>query len=358
MLPAIVGILLGNFLIGTLFAPTLTRLRNIIDKFAGIELPFKSSLVRLGLAQADDATRRQAEEKAMSEFSLYYREYVIAFAHFKELASVFLGALLVLISVSLWQIGGSVLLRVVVITVCNLALIILGLRVQRIVAPNPAQLVSIDSLANRFANLHQEPLFDTADIHINFGTGLLAKDEQMHFSLVAKAFFLGYRLLFAVTDEDCTKLFFVAYGGVNSKTTVNHVWNPDHSGFFVQLGDFPFMQFVKTKQSLMLHFWLFVPSPKGWATESPDNPRYVHGEIYTPNWGWAFASGSAKWSDFDRGIEFECKSSMGIEDWKLLKIDAEQPNAPQGIVKMFRRDLEASTRVIAHVYPEGVTVNR
>ncbi len=118
MLTAIVGILLGNFLIATLFAPSLKRLRDVLDKFAQIQLPFESIWPLLEEQPGDDATRRRAAEKATSEFNLYFREYCIAFDPFKRLGYVFVGAILVLVCAVVWQ--SAIALRIRLLGIARL----------------------------------------------------------------------------------------------------------------------------------------------------------------------------------------------------------------------------------------------
>jgi hypothetical protein len=70
MLTAIVGILLGNLLIATLFAPALQRLREILRSFANIQLfhriPFGE---RLSFNRV-----REIQKKAASDFNRLFRE--------------------------------------------------------------------------------------------------------------------------------------------------------------------------------------------------------------------------------------------------------------------------------------------
>jgi len=67
MLTAIVGILLGNLLIATLFAPSLQKLREILGKFADIRLPHQSA--RPGTERMRAEQRHDAQESAASDFN-------------------------------------------------------------------------------------------------------------------------------------------------------------------------------------------------------------------------------------------------------------------------------------------------
>src|SRR5713226_7947960 len=102
MFTAIIGILLGNFLIATLFAPSLKRLRDVLDKLTQIRLPFESVWALLG-DQPDEAALLRARNAATSAFNLYFREYSMAFSAFKRLGYVFLSAVVVLGCAAAWQ---------------------------------------------------------------------------------------------------------------------------------------------------------------------------------------------------------------------------------------------------------------
>ena len=92
MLTAIVGILLGNLLVATLFAPALKELREILVKFDGISLPFRPLFALQQIPQAD---RQKAQDKATLEFNRLFRQYAMSFNAFRKVGLIFLGSIVV-----------------------------------------------------------------------------------------------------------------------------------------------------------------------------------------------------------------------------------------------------------------------
>src|SRR5690349_12965570 len=109
MLTAIVAILLGNLLVGTIFAPALQALREILRKFADITLPYDSPWQdeRIGPDE-----RRSREKEAIGTFNRLFREYSMSFNTFKKVGGVFFTTIFILAFAVIWQVSLSTELRI------------------------------------------------------------------------------------------------------------------------------------------------------------------------------------------------------------------------------------------------------
>lgn len=357
MLTAVVGVLLGNLLIATLFAPALQKLREILAQFAEIELPYESSWP--GAERMTDAQRRRAEQAAARDFNRLFREYTMSFGAFKRVGLVFVAAITVLACVVAWQITASTLMRLALMALFVSVVCSTGLFLQRAIAPTPSQLISIDFLQNNFANLHLSSLFNCSDIHINFGRMLGSRDPLAHFGIFQNLMFLGYRFLMAVSDERCSRVYFVSYGSLNSDITFQHMWTPEIQTFNTPLGDFSLMEAIRVDKVLQLNFWLFIPTPRGWAREKNLHPRILTDPI-TERMGdetaIRFQSSTCTWDSLDANVDFERTFSAGLSRWKLTRLAVPTANSPQAILKAYQRKIERCRRIQSYDYPKGIEI--
>ena len=354
MLTAIVGILLGNFLIGTLFAPTLQELRRVLRTFSEIALPFETILgERVPLEE-----RREARKAAARQFSQSYREYTIAFNAFRRLGVVFVVAILVLACLVVWQVHLGVVTLVLAMIVLCAAVLATAFYLQRVMAPAPGQLASIDFLQNNFANLHMSALFDCAEPRIDFGREL--DDPVAHFRISQKLLFLGYRFLMAVSNESNSRLYFVAHGQLDSGAKVEQLWTPQLQRFHIPIGDFSLSEAFRTEPSLRLHLWLFVPTPRGWAGESALHPRLLSDRItetFGAQAGIRLALNACSWNSLDEAVDFVHRRLAGITTWRITRLSVAAPNSPQAILRMFKSAIEGSSRRVTSLdYPQGIAV--
>ena len=357
MLTAIVGILLGNLLIATLFAPALRRLRDILDKFASIELPYHN-LLGEGLTGEQF---RQAEAAAGEKFSTLFREYNMSYQAFRKIAAVFVIAIIVLACAVAWQTPLHLAMRFLIMLLSTGTILIVGLFLKTTVAPSPGQLVSIDFLQNNFANLHLESFFNSSRLHVVFGRSLIASDPVMHFALFQKMVFLGYRFLFAVTNRECSRLYFVSYGQLDSSTDFRHYWTPTTKAFEIPLGDFSFSDALRDCNSLCFHLWLFIPTPKGWQKPGHDHPRFLSEEITTilgDQVGVRLSSGDCKWDSIDAKVDFDRKSFFGCSSYVISRIDVPRPESADVILRRYKEKVEHCKDTQSEDLPSGVTIGR
>lgn len=341
MLTAIVGILLGNLLIAILFAPALQRLRDILSKFASIELPHDPSWPDERIQSADE--RHRLEEKAVDEFNRLFREYEISFKAFQKVGAVFVASIVILACAVIWQLPLTIIARLVISVTSISGILFVGRFLQQAIAPRSSQLVSIDFMQNNFANLHLESFFDCARLHVNFGRGLGSHDPVMHFSIFQKLMFLGYKFFLAVTDDTSEKIYFYSYGFLGSSADFRQFWTPEIKAFEVPLGDFSLADALMNTSALRLHFWLFIPTPRGWVKPKVDHPRFVSEDI-TSTFGDAvgvrLASGNSSWVSVDERVDFDRMVRLGRSLWSITRIDSSQIGQPQGVLQHFKQEIE------------------
>lgn len=358
MLTAIVGILLGNLLIANLFAPALQRLREILGRFASIELPYESYWPEEDISTLEQ--RRRMEETAVNEFNKLFREYEISFKAFKKIGFVFVFAIVLLACAVVWQTPLGRGARVLIMPVSVAVILVVGWFLQRAIAPTAAQLVSIDFLENNFANLHLESFFNCARLHVSFGRGLASRDPVMHFSISQKLMFLGYKFLLLVTDDQCSRIYFVSYGHLGSSSSFRQYWTPEIKAFEVPLGDFSFTDAMRSSNLLHLHLWLFVPTPRGWVKPRADRPRFLSEPIteeFGKDVGVRLASGNCSWGSVDERVTFDRKFILGLPFWKLGLLDDSHLEPPQTALKLFKGNMERCRGLVSEDLPSGRTID-
>lgn len=358
MLSVIVGILLGNLLIGVLFAPALQELRKILRGFSTIQLPYVS--VSPGADQMSPQQRYDAEAVATREFNRLFREYTISFAAFKKLGLLFLAAVIVLADTVAWRTPLEIKFRVPLLVSLVGLIVALGFYLQRALTPTPSQLVSIDFLQNNFANLHLSSIFDYSRLRVSLGRKL--QDTVAHLSISQGLLFFGYRFLMAVSDERCSRVYFVAYGRLDGRIKYVQIWSPEVQAFSIPLGDFSLSDAIRATQpngELQLHWWLFIPTPRGWTPETRLHPRMLSDNI-TSNMGGVpgirLSLDSCSWRSVDNNIEFAHKTVAGFTSWRITRLIVPTVNSPQAILRRFKHDVENARGIKWADYPNGIDV--
>jgi hypothetical protein len=245
MLTAIVGILLGNLLIATLFAPALRELRGVLGSFEDIQLPHRAWF---GARQMSAAQRLEAKETAASDFNRLFRKYTMSFNAFRKVGVVFIIAIVILACSVAWQMSLTVE-TFIIRTLLFVGLIVFAGRfLQMAIAPTPVELISIDFLQNNFANLHLSSLFNCSSVHIDPGREL--HETVMHFNINQNVMFSGYRFLTAVSNPENSQVYFVAYGQIDRRVNFQQTWTPEIQLFSTPLGDFSLSDAMRVSPSL------------------------------------------------------------------------------------------------------------
>jgi hypothetical protein len=354
MLTAIVGILLGNLLIATIFAPALQELRKILGKFEAIRLPYRPIF---GGEKLPAEERAAAKDAAAADFNRYFREYAMSFNAFKKVAAVFLIAILILALSAIWQLSKTVESRMFGTMVFVLATIAAGRFLQRALAPTPAELVSIDFLQNNFASLHLSSLFDAARVRIDPGREL--HETVMHFNISQNLMFSGYRFLSAVSNRECSQVFFVTYGWIDPATTFQQTWTPELQYFSTQLGDFSLTDAMRVSPLLSLHSWLFVPPARGWISPKKINPRFLTQDVTDDacdRVGIVITPTNFAWESIDENVEFEREPRSLFASWRITRLKVPAPDSPQRILQMYKGRLERCHGIKCYDFPDGVNV--
>jgi hypothetical protein len=63
-----------------------------------------------------------------------------------------------------------------------------------------------------------------------------------------------------------------------------------------------------------------------------------------------------KWESIDENVEFERKSAIGLEFWKITQLTVPATNSPQRILRMYKNKVEHCSGIRCHDYPDGITV--
>jgi hypothetical protein len=359
MIAVIVTILLGNVIIGILLKPAFQKLRDLITQFSAIELPYRP-LWQVG-KQMTAAQRYEAAEVARREFNRLFREYVISFNAFKKVGGLFVGSVTILACAVAWNLPWGARVRLLAMSAGVIAIALVLTYLQRVFAPKPGQLISIDFLQNNFSNLHLDALFNCSHSLINYGRPLGSADLVMHFSLFQEMMFLDYRLLLAVSNAECSRIHFVAYGPIDSDTDFNQYWTPELANFSVKLGDFSYCDALLSSKLLHLHLWLFIPTPAGWVKSQPDSPRFLSNALTVQmggNIGSPLVSDSCSWNSIDPRVEFEKKSFGGFSSWSILRMDVPTDNSPQAILRMYKEKVERCKSIESADYPDGIGIHK
>lgn len=359
MLTIIVGILLGNVLVAILFAPSLQKLRDLMGKFSGIQLPYRpmwSDAKQLTATQRHDAV-----DVAVREFNRLFREYVIAFNTFKKVGAVLVVSIVALVCAIAWNMPWGFRPRLIAMAVAIVTIVLVLAFLQRVFAPSPAQLVSIDFLQNNFSNLHLDALFECSRLLVSYGRPLGTRDPVMHFTLIQEMLFLDYKLLLAISNAECSRIHFVAYGPIASRSEFRQYWTPEIANFSVPLGDFSYSDALLSSRFLTLHLWLFIPTPTGWVKEKSDNPRFLTDELTVEMGGQIgspLVSSKCSWNSIDAHVDFDRRSFAGFTSWNISRVNVPTDNSPQAIVRMYKEQIEHSKSIKSEDYPEGIGIKK
>lgn len=346
----ILSIFIGSFLVGAIFVPALQKLREGLIHFSNLSLPFEDPWEIFNVESTMSDQEKEAKRKAAVEaYNRLYREYVIHYRAFIKIAKAFYFVLFALVNIAIFQLPiGYPLLGAVVGG--NILLILFAIFLKPEMAPSPEQLVSIDYMANHFAKLHFESAIRLSEINAVW-MGLLSRDQILRFTLRMAIVVSGFRILFAVTDENEERLYFLSYGLIGGHTQFQHVLRPEESTFLISLGNLDYEKLAAPRPNLKMRLYLFIPTPIGWVYEK-DHPRVVRDIVREKMDGmgaFKLESTAVDWDIVDQSVSFRRKQHfLGWEKWTFDLAEGASP-----LLSKFVEPMSRTNRIKFFIYESG-----
>jgi hypothetical protein len=351
MLPAIISILIGNFLIGLIFKPALDHLREIREELLSVVIPLDEIHARsFRLRRPWRAEEfEEADHAARHKINEIFRTYTLAYGSFKRIGIVFLIALLLLVNFTIFASFPSVFLYWEAAILCALMTAII-LWIARWLAvdayPSPEQLWDQDYLVSHFSNIHPESLIRLLNIGVQRGS----EEGRSQLSLSCAVHVTGYKFFLLMTNEDESQLYLVSYGKVDAKTKVNYVIHPEFYRWNIPLGDINPQWPNGLNLPVWLHLFVFLPTPVGWS-DPYAHPYFVSHELWVT---FPFAGGESLGLTVcnprsrDRLVMFQRKKNIFYESWELTSIGTDEDKIHfrlRKLLRFYRHELENETGI-------------
>jgi hypothetical protein len=346
MLPAIVSIFIGNFLIGVVFKPAYDRLRSIRERILSVTVPapVNDVFARMLLDEENPPERRRQQLKsAVRELNAILRQYQLEYASFKKIGQVFLVALILLANAAIMPLKLA-LWSAIAAHLASTALVIgLAIHISSEAYPSPGRLTTLDYLGMHFPNIHPNALIDL----LSPGTYIVDEKHQSKLTLAADVHLTGYKFLAAITDSDQSECYYVCLGTVHKKTAVTLVITPVAYNWLVQLGPIDKQRLMALGQDIFVHLIVFLPMPAGWRDEvlrpfvgsHALYERMPDGQIGTHLGAKATCNSNCQ----DTHTEFRCHKGVLYEKWKIQRVD-QQPGIDnvglRRLVSVYKSDIE------------------
>jgi hypothetical protein len=352
ILPAIITVLIGNFLIGLLFKPALEQLQGIRQELLSVEIPADDVYTRSFRAKPWNAARQAEEdETARRAINGIFRKYALAYPSFLRIGFLFLIALLLLVNVTIVAAAASFTFWWKV-ALCSLGSAIVLWLAKWLAAdayPSPSQLHSLDYLASHFSNFHPDSLIRL----LNVGTQRIATENRSQLILSCGVHLTGYKFFLVMTNEDESRHHFVAFGKVGAKTRVEQVIRPEIYRWHVPVGDLDPQWPEGLIVPVWVHLFVFISTPVGWK-ELGTHPHFVSHELWTPHPGDPALKGETMGLTIcnprsqDRQVTFQRKKSKFRETWEIpsINVDADKNHFQlRKLLRYYRRELENATDI-------------
>ena len=181
----------------------------------------------------------------------------------------------------------------------------------------------------------------------------------MHFQIHQELMFVGYRFLAVVSDPECSRVFFAAYGHIDHKTDFDQMLGPEFQYFSTRIGDFSMRDAMTVSELLTLNCWLFIPNPRGWTSSEKLCPRFAVHELTDDKIGRVginYRPTRFSWSSIDESVEFERRWKAGSEFWTINQVQAAPSSSPQRILAMYKDRVMNCRTIESHDHPAGITV--
>lgn len=355
MLPAIVSILIGNFLIGLIFKPALDHLREIREKLLSVVVPLDEVHHRsFRLRHPWNAEEfERADEASRHEINEILRKYTLAYRSFKRIGIVFLVALLVLVNFTVVTAVFCVLGDWETVILCVLVtgtILALARWLAKDAYPSPGQLLNLDYLVSHFSNIHPESLIRL----LNIGVIRVSEGNRSQLYLSCAVHLTGYKFFLSMTNEDESQFYVVSYGRIGERTKVNCVIDPRFYRWNIPLGDINPQWPNGLNLPVSLHLFVFLPTPVGWS-DSSAHPYFVSHELWAPfpggpdgpaveSLGMTVCSPRSR----DRLVEFKRKKNIFYETWELTSIGTTEDTSHLRLrtaLRFYRHELENATDI-------------
>lgn len=353
LLPAIISVLIGNFLIGLLLKPALKRLSEIREELLSVVIPLDEVHMRLFRSKPWDAEKlSEAEETARHALNEILRKYTLTYHSFKRIGILFLFALLLLVNFTILTAGFASWKALVFFCVLASAVTVAIARMLAADAyPSPGQLRNLDYLVSHFSNIHPESLIRL----LNIGVQRITSEKQSQLILSCGLHLTGYKFFAVMSSEDESQHHFIAYGKIGANTKVDQVILPEYYRWHVPVGDLDPRWPTGLDLPVWVRLYVFIPTPVGWK-EDAVSPYYVGHELWTPHPGDPTRAGevigltTCSPQSRDREVTFRrSKNALG-ETWEITSINVDSDKRHSRLRKLlrfYRRELENSTGITA-----------
>jgi hypothetical protein len=349
LIPAVITVLIGNFLIGLLFKPALDRLTEIRDGLLSIVLP-PDRYTRSFRSQPWNAEKFEEEnEAARHAVSEIIRKYSLAYRSFRRIGIVFLIALLALVNLTVSMTTFNVWMKLF-LGLLMTGIILGGAKMLAPDAyPSPAHLMNVDYLAQHFQNI--QPMFIVRLLDI--GAQRAAWEDSSQLVLSCAVPLSEYKFFLAMTNEDKSRLHFIAYGKVGDHTPMNPIILPDYYRWHVPVGELDPKWPAGLDLPVWTHLFVLLPTPAGWRN-ADSFPYFVSHDLWIPIPGEPHRAGenlrlaTCNTRTTDRYVTFRRDKTKFGEKWTITSVNVEG-NAPhvrlRKLLRFYRRELENATGI-------------
>ncbi len=355
MLPTVISIFIGNFLIGLLFKPALDHLREVREELLRVSFPMPDPLRELfALKRLDPQAVEGQQASARKTINEIFRRYGLAYSSFARIGRVFLVALLLLASAAVWSFQLSLTWALACHAAAILIVFVVAFYLSRDSYPSLRELMTLDHFLNHYSNFHPDVAIDLMQIRVQL---VKERDIPPYLALSNGIHLTGYKFFVALTNEDQTKCHLVVLGKVSRKSEATHIIEPDSYTWLIRLCDIDRNWPQSLDESVFLHLFVFLPLPAGWKSESIT--PYVHSIplwLRGPNETWEEHLTHTRCSSEvrDQFIKFVCEKRIGSETWKIQSIDAENGLDNwrlRKLIRFYKRELEHARSIEVYQRP-------
>ena len=157
-----------------------------------------------------------------------------------------------------------------------------------------------------------------------------------------------------MTNEDESQVYVVSYGRIGGKTKVSYVIDPRFYRWNIPLGDINPKWPNGLNLPVLLHLFVFLPTPVGWSDPFA-HPYFATHELWSPfpgdphgpageSLGMTVCSPRSK----DRLVKFKRKKKMLYETWELTSIATDKDKNHfrlRKLLRFYKHELENATDI-------------